>query len=174
MSQYIVFTLAVCLLFSGCSFNTKNVSKTENTNAVAPVVQPTEKDVYTILKVEQKKKQLYATIASSTMLSGNTALQLAIQETGCPEAKITDGECAPSLNNGFYISRKLGKELTLPLSKNVEVFLVQGTEPVQMTGDQFFNLFTQTDAFSLGENRTPFLIEVVDGQIKKVEQQYIP
>jgi len=37
-------------------------------------------------------------------LNGEEAINRAIQETGCAREKISYGGCAPSLNNGFYIS----------------------------------------------------------------------
>lgn len=174
MSKFIFPVLAMVLLGLGCSNERKPALIDEQPDRAVPIEQSTEKVIYNILNMVQKNGQFYATVASSTMFGGDEAVKQAVMETGCDVDRITDGSCAPSLNNNYYISKKFSPKLTFLLAQSVKISILQDLNMTQISAEHLFNLFTQTDAFAMGENRTPFIIDLEDGKINKIEQFYTP
>ena len=56
-----------------------------------------------IKSVFSKNGNNYIVADPVSYLGGEAAIQAAMKDTGCARDHITDGNCAPSLNNGFYI-----------------------------------------------------------------------
>ncbi len=168
-----------------CFWQTESNTKQANTTNPAPQInseedtnqnQGTEQTIYNIMDVEQKDGQLYLTVKSARMFSGDKAQEQAIKETGCPMERIKNGDCAPSLNNGFYISKQLSPEQRLAVSDDAQILVLDYTtvQLMQVNRGEFFKSYTQTNGVVAGGFNTPFTLEIKDGQINRVEQQYIP
>lgn len=97
------------------------------------------------------------------MFQGEEAITAAMEDTGCPREKITDGNCAPSLNNNFYIRDKGASKSPLELSKDLKIFNSSGVEIT----------YEQLKAYQYLAT-TPFYIEEVDGKVITLIEQYLP
>ena len=127
-----------------------------------------------IKKIEKTEKEYRLETEFSVMTQGDAAVNLAIKETKCPKARIFDGDCAPSLNNNFYISKKrTPRTLTATLETKVVLNTPSpdGLVSQETTVEKLFNLFNQTDAYN---SDSPFRIEEKDGVATQIEEQYIP
>lgn len=151
-----------------------NSFKVEEDQVIEPTDKSEEHVIYNIFNVEKKNQTFYFTVASSQWLVGDKAVEVAIKETGCKAERIRDGACAPSLNNGFYISKKFSPKMTLLLADNAEIFTFKESKLTKISAQTFFNFFTQTDAFVMEGNHIPFLIEIENQKIQRIESQYTP
>ncbi len=113
------------------------------------------------------------TVDPIEMFEGDAAIEVAIQDTKCGTLKPSD--CAPSLNNGFYI-RNLSKVLqTVTLGMSTDVYLLSQADSSKLEKIGLLDLKKKFDAGLLGDlTLSPFWITVKNGKVSKVEQQYIP
>ncbi|MBP9732528.1 MAG: hypothetical protein KBD29_03665 [Candidatus Magasanikbacteria bacterium] len=134
------------ILGFGCNSENRSPDTTVVTTTVQDTPVITERIsgshvVYHVYAVSQKKDTFEISVASTTMFGGNEATKVAIEETNC---KLDDvSSCAGSLNNGFYISKKMSKKFSVSLPIDVMIVILQnGTEPVEITSEHFYNLYT--------------------------------
>ncbi|MFA4891007.1 MAG: hypothetical protein WC604_01465 [Candidatus Gracilibacteria bacterium] len=124
-------------------------------------------------QISQEGDTYKAEIDTATMYGGRKAIEVAMEETKCPIGEVFNGDCAPSLNNNFYISNPEKKTETLEIDSNskIEVYTADEIREIDLEG--FYNLWTQTDAFMAGWNL--FTIEIgPTGKITRLSSVYLP
>jgi len=126
-----------------------------------------------IKQISQEGDTYKADIDIATMYGGQKAIEVAIEETKCPIEKVFDGDCAPSLNNNFYISNpeKGTETLTIDSNSKIEIYTADELREIDLEG--FYSLWTQTDAFTNGWNLFTIEIETT-GKITKLSSVYLP
>lgn len=162
MKPLVVFILAIAFL-TACASSSQTPSQTSQLST-----QPTPD--YSILPMvyikslyERDGGGKFMKFDNVEMLQGEEAIIAAIEDTKCPREKITDGNCAPSLNNNFYIRDKGERNNSLELSKDVKIFNASGAEIT----------YAELKAYSSLE-ATPFYIEEADGKVITLIEQYLP
>lgn len=107
------------------------------------------------------------------MFDGEEAINVAREETQCKKEEIS--ECAPSLNNGFYIRNKTPSTQKLFISVLTEVYIFSEKDSATLEKVGIFDLKKKYDAGGSIYLNAPFWITVENGnKITKIEQQYIP
>lgn len=105
-------------------------------------------------------------------LSGEEAVQQVIKDTGCPREKVY--ECAPSMNNDFYISNpeKETKLYRVSNSAKLQIMINPGSPVLSgITFQEFADLYN-SDQLLL--KQLPFNFKLQNGEIIFVEEQYTP
>lgn len=126
-----------------------------------------------VMNVSQEGKIYKVEIDKATMYGGRKAIEVAMEETKCPIGKVFNGDCAPSLNNNFYISNPEKKTETLEIDANAKIEVYTADEKREIDLEGFYNLWTQTDAFSGGYQF--FTVESgPTGKITKMSSVYLP
>lgn len=130
--------------------------------------------IYFIKKIAEKTGSYTVDIDAALIFSGEDAIEIASKETGCSKQQLMDGDCAPSLNNDFYISNPDKTTQTLSISSNVKVSLLQDTDHgmdlKETTFENFKNMFA-ADGFT---KDTPYTLVIHRGIISDMEQYYLP
>jgi hypothetical protein len=110
------------------------------------------------------------------------------EETGAVDAALAAGDCTElereyCAPNGFYIDNKVMATTRLPLSPTVEVAMVtswhiQGSIDERFTPSErsiptgeFMELINNPN---LHWNNTPYTLTIVDGQVIKILEKYVP
>ncbi len=105
------------------------------------------------------------------MLSGTIARDQASKDLNCPIDRVE--ECAPSLNNDYYIRNLDKTAVNFPIDQNT-IFSVEANQgsPVlnEVSISEFGNEYSESNNLRLA----PFKIMVKNGRVIKIEQQYLP
>ena len=117
-----------------------------------------------ITDIENKNGQLYVSFDEAIWLVGEEAISTAIIETGCVRENIYNGECAPSLNNGFYISNIDTQSVLFKLS-NSAIMGNNKTGEVLISSDNFRDVYTKSALYS---------INIKNSQVTQITAMYMP
>lgn len=99
-------------------------------------------------------------------LQGEEAIVTAMKDTGCPREKITDGNCAPSLNNDFY-KKDLGPNDTpLEISNDVKIYDMINQK---MTYEELKEHYKNNQYFEI-----VFDVKILDGKVVEIHEKYNP
>ncbi|NCS99516.1 hypothetical protein GW765_00885 [Candidatus Parcubacteria bacterium] len=155
-----------------------HVSTTSNGSTgddIEEVTKGSTTTVYQIVNIEPAGTGQYSMrVRSTAEYGGDYAIEKAIEETGCERSRIYDGDCAPSLNNNFYLSTAFGDEQVLTISQDTNIFLYEGDHLRATSQEAFVNLFTQTDAFGGGDYWQPFILEIHKTDVLNITAVYLP
>lgn len=135
----------------------------------------TEKAMGYIKTVYEKDGKRYLDIDYVQWLTGDEAIKAMREDGKCPVDIYPDPSyCIP---NGFYIRNQNPKIRTFEISKNAEItratafdFSPSGKKVI--TYEEFKHLFTAEDSY-FGSS-VPFHIEVINGLVIEITEQYIP
>lgn len=107
------------------------------------------------------------------MFNGEEATAAAMKDTGCSKEKVV--ECAPSLNNAFYIRNTSTSTEKYTVTLSTEVYLISSEDTSYVEKVSLSQLKEKYTARDLtGLRSAPFWITVKNGKILRVEQQYLP
>ncbi len=132
------------------------------------------KDVY------DKNNTTYLAADAAEMLSGKIAETMALKETGCSREHLFDGDCAPSLNNAFYISNPVTTTIPLPLAKTVKITMTtvpwnhSSNSTLSVTLTEFKKLFHQPPFSNFNATMIPFNLVIQNGEVITITEQYLP
>lgn len=135
----------------------------------------TERAMGYIRTVYEKDGKRYIDIDYVQWLTGGEAIKAIIEDGKCPVTIYPDPSyCIP---NGFYVRNQNPKIRTFEISKDAEIsrataFHYSSSGIRVINYDEFENLFTTSD--SVFKSVIPFHIEVVNGVVVKITEQYIP
>jgi len=134
----------------------------------------TEKAMGYIKTVYESGGKRYLNIDYIQWLTGDEAIKAMREDGKCPVDIYPDPSyCIP---NGFYIRNQNPKIRTFEISKDVQISRVTAfdyspTGVKSISYEELKNLFTPTDSYF---KNIPFHIEVVNGLVVKITEQYIP
>lgn len=175
MRYLFISVLAVIILAgNGCSYNqpgsVSSSTETAPTNSQAGA-KSTAKQIAYIKNSSQKQDKYYLDLDYAQMYGGDEAVTVALNETGCSREKISDGNCAPSLNNGFYISNPDRATTTLLLPPTVKIMIEdKGAQQKSISTENFIKLWKEKQI----TEKTPFIVSQENGVITKLAEQYLP
>lgn len=164
------------ILLTACNNNSEEtpIEYKEMTQLPSEETSPSSTtSVAYVQQISQEGDTYKAKIDIATMYGGRKAIEVAMEETKCPIGTVFNGDCAPSLNNNFYISNLEKKMETLEIDNNakIEVYTADKLRGIDLEG--FYSLWTQTDAFTEGWNL--FTIEISPtGKITRLTSVYLP
>lgn len=90
-------------------------------------------------------KNVVITYSQSILYRGQSAIDMAMKQTGCTKETVYTTECAPSLQNGIFLVKETPESQTTVLSQNVQIVDVNTNRSFSI--ETFESLFNQTDAF---------------------------
>ncbi|MFA5820704.1 MAG: hypothetical protein WC873_01175 [Candidatus Gracilibacteria bacterium] len=172
------------ILFTACNKNSEETTVTEDKEAPIEYKEmtqlPSEESspssttpVAYVNQIFQEGDTYKAEIDKATMYGGRKAIEVAMEETKCPIEKVFNGDCAPSLNNNFYISNPEKKMETLEMDDKSKIEIYTTGEKREIGLEELYNLWTQTDAFRAGTDL--FMVEISPtGKITKMSPLYLP
>jgi len=135
-----------------------------------------EKAIGFIKKVYEKSSKRYLEIDYIQMFSGEAAIEAAMEDTGCSREKISNGDCAPSLNNGFYIRNNNSQIRIFEISNKAIIKSLKEENmsemPVQFS--YFKSIFSDETPEHQWLKTAPYNIEISGGIITLISQQYLP
>lgn len=134
----------------------------------------TEKAMGYIKTVYESTGKRYLDIDYVQWLTGDEAIKAMREDGKCsPDVYPDTGQCIP---NGFYIRNQNPKIRTFEISKDVQIsratafdYSPSGIKSINY--EEFKSLFTPKDSYF---RNLPFHIEVVNGLVMKITEQYIP
>lgn len=135
-----------------------------------------EKAIGFIKKVYEKSDKKYLDIDYIQMFSGEAAIKAAMEDTGCSREKVSNGDCAPSLNNNFYIRNQDSQIRTFEISDKVTIISlkVENMEEMPVQFSYFKSIFSDDTPDRQWLKIAPYNIEIDEGIITLISQQYLP
>lgn len=126
--------------------------------------------------VYQRNGKRYLKVDYVQFLTGEEAVQAAVEDTGCVRDQVYSGDCSPSLNNDYYIRNQNDKIRTLEIAKDavIENLSSDGVTPTTIDFQQFEQIFAGGDESSQWLREAPYNIEIKNGLVVNISQQYIP
>lgn len=142
-------------------------------NALYGCSSKIEKQIGYIKSVYDKNGKRYLDIDYIQWFSGEDAIQEAIKDTSCSREKIYD--CVASLNNGFYIKNQNPQIRIFEISSVVQIRAFQGGIIKDISYEEFKKGFYPSESPShYAFENIPFHIEILNGVVVKITEQYLP
>lgn len=133
----------------------------------------TEEQTGYIKAVYEKNKKRYLDIDYIQQFTGEDAIEEAMKDTGCGKEKIY--ECVASLNNGFYIKNQDSLIRTFEISPISQIKIQPIKGLINVSYEEFKKGFLPREATGhFLYEITPFIIEINNGVVQKIIEQYIP
>ncbi len=135
-----------------------------------PVVEP-EIGLYQIQDIDFTDGLMDLTAKKLQWFQYEEGIEAAMEDTGCPREKITWGDCAPSLNNGFYVRVSDQEEVfSVQSNANIETFAPGSAEYFKhMTFSEFYDHWNAYDEYS-----PPYHLRIENGEIVEIVERYVP
>lgn len=132
-----------------------------------------------IKRVYEQDGTWYAEIDFAQWLSGDEAVEAAVEDTGCSRDSVVQGDCAESLNNNFYIRNRSSIRHTFLFDETTKVSLLTQSPdaPVglrEVGFIEFIDEFNRSSRDDAPLRFFPYDVEIVHDTFVSITQRYTP